>query len=190
MVEYPKRKKNRLEKYDYSQNGAYFITICTDDRKCLLSRIVGGGVLDAPATHLSHYGTVVERRIQEMNRVYPDVQTVKYVIMPNHVHLLVCISRSGNRAGHGPSTAPAGACGEQPPKAALSERRTPAPTNAVIPHYVSTFKRLCNREFGKDIWQRSFHDHIIRDEAHYQLIWQYIDTNPARWQQDCFYTEE
>ena len=91
---------------------------------------------------------------------------------------------------NGPSTAPAGACGEQPPKAALSERRTPAPTNAVIPHYVSTFKRLCNREFGKDIWQRSFHDHIIRDEAHYQLIWQYIDTNPARWQQDCFYTEE
>ena len=171
MVEYPKRKKNRLEKYDYSQNGAYFITICTDDRKCLLSRIVGGGVLDAPAMHLSHYGTVVERRIQEMNRVYHDVQTVKYVIMPNHVHLLVCISRSGNRAGHGPS-------------------RTPAPTNAVIPHYVSTFKRLCNREFGKDIWQRSFHDHIIRDEAHYQLIWQYIDTNPARWQQDCFYTEE
>ena len=170
-MEYPKRKKNRLGYYDYNQNGAYFITICTNDRKCILSRIVGGGVLDAPATHLSDLGTIVERRIREMNRVYPDVQTVKYVIMPNHVHLLVCIDRSENRAGYGPS-------------------RTPAPTNAVIPRYVSTFKRLCNREFGKDIWQRSFHDHIIRDEAHYQLIWQYIDTNPARWQQDCFYTEE
>ena len=170
-MEYPKRKKNRLGYYDYNQNGAYFITICTNDRKCILSRIVGGGVLDASATHLSDLGTIVERRIWEMNRVYPDVQTVKYVIMPNHVHLLVCIDRSEHRAGYGRS-------------------RTPSPTNAVIPRYVSTFKRLCNREFGKDIWQRSFHDHIIRDEAHYQLIWQYIDTNPARWQQDCFYTEE
>ena len=106
-----------------------------------------------------------------MNRIYPDVQTVKYAIMPNHVHLLVCIDRQDS-------------CG------AAGSSRTPTPTNEIIPGYISTFKRLCNREIGGNIWQRSYHDHIIRDQAHFDLIFNYIDTNPIRWEQDCFYTEE
>ena len=170
-MNYPNRKKNRLEPHLYSQNGAYFITICTENRKCLLSEIVGGGVLDAPATHLRAFGIVVDRRIREMNRIYTNVQTVKYVIMPNHVHLLICIDRQENYGVAGTS-------------------RTPSPTNEIIPQYISTFKRLCNREFGGNIWQRSYHDHIIRDQAHFDLIWNYIDTNPARWDCDCFYREE
>jgi REP element-mobilizing transposase RayT len=171
MMEYPYRKKNRLEAHHYSQNGAYFITICTEKRKCLLSEIVGGGVLDAPATHLHTYGAVVDRRIRQMNQVYTNAQTVKYVIMPNHVHLLICIDRMEGSTGNGTS-------------------RTPSPTNEIIPRYISTFKRLCNREFGCNIWQRSYHDRIIRDDAEYQMIWNYIDTNPIRWEQDCFYMEE
>ena len=168
---HPNRKKNRLDSQLYSQNGAYFITICTENKKSLLSGIVGDGVLDVPMTHLSFCGSVVERRIQEMNRAYPAVQTVKYVIMPNHVHLLICIDREE-------------ACG------AAGTSRTPSPTNAIIPSYISTFKRLCNREIGRNIWQRSYHDHIVRGKSDFDMIWQYIDTNPARWQQDCFYTEE
>ena len=168
---HPNRKKNRLNPNYYSQNGAYFIIICTDNRKCLLSEIVGGGIFDAPVTYLHAYGTVVDRRIREMNQVYANVQTVKYVIMPNHIHLLVCIDYMDDPA-------------------ALGTSRTPSPTNERIPRYVSTFKRLCNREIGFNIWQRSYHDHIIRDQADFDLIWNYIDTNPARWEQDCFYTEE
>ena len=169
--DYPNRKKNRLERYDYSQNGAYFITICTKNKQCILSRIVGGGVLDAPATHLLAPGAAAEDRIRQMNLTYPDVQTVKYAIMPNHIHLLIHISREENAAAAGPSG-------------------TPAPTNGRIPQYVSTFKRLCNRQMGADLWQRSYHDRIIRNDAEYDMIWQYIDTNPHRWEQDCFYTEE
>ena len=168
---HPNRKKNRLKPELYSQNGAYFITICTEKRKCILSGIVGDGVLDVPRTHLSFYGTVVERRIQEMNRIYRNVRTVKYAIMPNHVHLLVCIEREDDPAAEGTS-------------------RTPSPTNEIIPGYVSTFKRLCNREFGCNIWQRSYHDHIIRKQSDFDKIWQYIDNNPALWEQDCFYLEE
>ena len=56
--------------------------------------------------------------------------------------------------------------------------------------YIRSIKKGVLKPFNKRLFQKSFHDHIIRDEAHYQLIWQYIDTNPARWQQDCFYTEE
>ena len=168
---HPNRKKIRLSMELYSRNGAYFITMCTENKKCLLSRIVGGGVLDAPVVNLSFYGNVVERRILNMNRVYPHIQTVKYAIMPNHVHLLICIDCPENRSAAGPS-------------------RTPAPTNEIIPSYVSTFKRLCNRELGGNIWQRSYHDHIIRGQSDFDMIWQYIDTNPSRWEQDCFYTEE
>ena len=169
--EWPVRKHNRLIQYDYSQNGAYFITICTENRKCILSSIVGGGVLDAPSTRLTGYGLTVDRQIRDMNHQYPDVQAEKYVIMPNHIHLLIRISKDWKFVQSGPSG-------------------TPAPTNAVIPAYVSTLKRLCNRKFGKNIWQRSYHDHIIRTDSDYQMIWEYIDTNPARWETDCFYTEE
>ena len=121
--------------------------------------------------HLSQYGMVVDRMIQQMNSIYHDVKTVKYVIMPNHVHLLVCIDRVDDPTGNG-----------------MSGR--PSPTNEIIPRYVSTFKRFCNREIGQNIWQRSFHDRIIRDDREYQMVWQYIDNNPALWEQDCFYTEE
>ena len=170
-MELPYRKKNRLENYDYSQNGAYFITICTENRRSILCDIVGGGVLDAPKCDLRAYGVVIENRIREMNRVYSHIKTVKYVVMPNHVHLLVHIEREVT-------------CG------AVGTSRTPSPTSALIPQYVSTLKRMCNKEIGVNIWQRSFHDRIIRSDAEYDMIWEYIDTNPLRWELDCFYTEE
>ncbi|MBR2048845.1 MAG: transposase [Oscillospiraceae bacterium] len=168
--ELPVRKDNRIKKYDYSQNGAYFITVCTKNRKCLLSQIVGGGVLDAPQNHLTGYGRIVDAQIREMNQVYTNVQAEKYVVMPNHIHLLIGISDPEHRTG--------------------GTSRTPSPTNAVIPSYLSTLKRMCNKVFGENIWQRSYHDHVIRGERDYQMIWQYIDANPALWEKDCFYTEE
>ena len=88
----------------------------------------------------------------------------KYVIMPNHIHMILAIESSG-----GPS-------------------RAPAPTNAMIPRTVASLKRFCNREIGENIFQRSYHDHVIRDEADYRRIWHYIDTNPAKWEADCFFT--
>ena len=64
-----------------------------------------------------------------------------------------------------------------------------APTAASVPNAVSALKRLVNRETGENIWQRSYHDHVIRGERDYLEIWNYIDTNPARWREDCFYEE-
>ena len=171
MADYSYRKKNRLINYDYSQNGAYFITICAENRKKIFSEIVGGGVLDTPQTRLNQCGAVIVRRIEEMNRIYRHIKTTKYVVMPNHIHLLVHIDREE-------------ICG------AAGTSRTPSPTSALIPQYVSTLKRMCNKEIGRNIWQRSYHDRIIRDDAEYDKIWQYIDTNPLRWELDCFYTEE
>ena len=162
----PKRKPTRLPFYDYSTPGAYFITICTQDRKNLLCHIVGGGALDAPKCHLTHSGEIVRQYILSGAKI-PNVQVDKYVIMPNHIHLLLSITET---AFDGTSWAP-------------------SPTNAIIPHFVSTLKRFCHQAIGAKIFQRSYHDHVIRCEQDYLKIWEYIDTNPAQWKNDCFYQD-
>lgn len=85
------RKVTRLPDYDYNSAGAYFVTICTKNRRCILSKIVGAGVLDSPKVVLTKYGNVAEKQIQVMNALYENLSVDKYVIMPNHIHLLVRI---------------------------------------------------------------------------------------------------
>ena len=161
---YSHRKPNRLSYYDYSTPGAYFLTVCTQDKRPILGRIVGGGAFDAPSIHLSSIGQVVHQYILSGNNI-PGITVDKFVVMPNHIHLILLVDEG---ASHGTSKAP-------------------SPTNAVIPHFISTLKRFCNRDIGFPIFQRSYHDHVIRDEHDYQKIWQYIEHNPARWTEDCFY---
>jgi REP element-mobilizing transposase RayT len=161
-MEQPRRKKNRLLNYDYSQNGAYFITICTENRKCLLSTIVGA-IIDRPAySRLTAAGEKVEEAIRGIPVHYPNVHLEKYVIMPNHIHLLLMIDT-------------------------LHGRSMIAPTISTV---VRHMKGFATRSIGHRVFQKSFHDRIIRDGAEYDEIWQYIDTNPLRWELDCFYTEE
>ena len=102
MKEYVKRKSSRLKNYNYSQNGAYFLTICTKDRKMLLGS-VGAGVPDGPQICLTEYGEVVENVIHSINDTYAHISIEKYVVMPNHVHMIVSIDRSANgRRGRRP----------------------------------------------------------------------------------------
>ncbi len=93
-MELPKRKPTRLRGYDYSEEGAYFITICTHNRKCLLSNIVGDGVLDVPQNELTSYGQIAEKIIIQLNEFYNYISVDKYVIMPNHIHLLLSVTDS------------------------------------------------------------------------------------------------
>ena len=167
----PNRKPTRLNKYDYSAPGAYFITICTRERKQILSTItVGDGVLDVPQNILSNYGKIAEKYILQMDEFYKQISVDKYIIMPNHIHLIITIKKLNNYPINGMSG-------------------TPSPTNSVIPKFISTLKRFCNKEYNENIWQRSYHDHIIRGEADYRKIWEYIDTNALKWEEDCFYND-
>jgi len=164
--ELPRRKSPRLKEYDYSTPGAYFITICTADRKRILSDItVGGGVLDAPRVTLSEYGRFVEKTLLDIDRQYDFISVEKYVIMPNHIHLLISVTDDG-------------ASGTPPPTRA----------NALVPRIVSTLKRFSNKACGVSLWQRSYHEHVVRNKRDYLEIWQYIDNNPARWAEDCYNT--
>ena len=164
------RKTTRLPGYDYSTPGAYFLTICTQDRKCLLSRIVGTGVLDGPLVELTPYGEVAEKYLRQLDAFYEDLCVDSYVIMPNHIHLLLVIKES--------SSGPSG---------------TPVPTsvqNSTVSRFLSTFKRFCNKEYGQNIWQSRSYDHVVRDRADYDTRLAYIAHNPARWREDELYTEE
>ena len=158
----PKRKPTRLQNYDYSQNGAYFITICTHQKQCILGKIVGEGF---PLPQLSTQGKIAEKYILSINEKYPCVDVNKFVIMPNHIHFILCIENNG--------------------------RGNPSPT---ISNVVGWLKYGITKEINNfykspqdNIFQRSFHDHIIRGEKDYLKIWNYIDTNPQKWETDCFY---
>ena len=166
-MELPKRKPTRLKGYDYSLPGAYFITICTKDRKCILSSISVGQGLAPAENYLTKYGKIAKDQLLSLVNKYNHINLDKYVIMPNHIHILISLEEKT-----------AGA--------------SPCPT---ISDIVCTFKslttRLCKEKGFKDkhLFQSSFHDHIIRDSCDYDKIWEYIDTNILKWELDCFYNE-
>ena len=179
------RKRTRLREYDYSSPGAYFVTMCTEAKRPILCRIVGAGVLDGPGPELTDQGKIVQNRLEEMGRVYDDISIDHYVIMPNHVHLLLTIRGADPASGPSGTMGRTTGCAETGP----GPSGTPAPTNARLPQFISTLKRYTNREIGSAIWQRSYHDHIIRDERDYLQHWQYIDDNPAKWLEDPYFCD-
>ena len=93
-MEHPERKPNRLPDFDYNTPGAYFITICTKEKQCILGDIVGGGALDAPKIALSPIGKIAEKYILSGNNI-PGIMVDKFIVMPNHIHMIL-------RPGNGP----------------------------------------------------------------------------------------
>ena len=166
-VDYPNRKPVRLTEYDYASPGAYFVTVCTHDRRCILSRIDVGAAISRPqdtpiAVILTPYGEIVDQAIRNIPSIYPHISVDKYVIMPNHVHLILCIH--GDDAG----------------------RLIAAPT---VSRVIGHMKRWASKQTGIALWQKSFHEHIIRNEADYRQIGDYIASNPGKWAEDQYYTE-
>jgi REP element-mobilizing transposase RayT len=127
--ELPVRKKIRLEGYDYSSNGAYFLTFCTKDGHSMLGEIVGRGILDAPSVQLSEYGKNIIDTFEFFNNRNDKITIDKYVVMPNHVHVIVFI----NDLDSGVRDLGNGASGK------------PRPTNALIPKFMSSVKRYTNK---------------------------------------------
>ena len=164
MAPFYSRKPTRLSTYSYSSSGFYFLTLCTKEKQSILGTVCASErETELPQMTLSAIGLQIDAEIQRQNSCYSHISIEKYVIMPNHIHLLLYLKNE--------SSLPAAA--NRP--------------NEAIPKYISTLKRFTNRSVGFDLWQRSYHDHIIRNEQDYLRIWQYIDTNVAKWKNDCFY---
>ena len=144
---YHSRRSPRLQGYDYTKENAIFITVCVEHRRKLLGAIYNPATEgEPPQIELSTEGKIVER----YTKTIPGID--KYVIMPNHVHLIVF-----NREGE-----------------SISQK-------------IQSWKILISKEIGESIWQRSFYDHVIRDEQDYLIRWNYIDDNPAKWASDEYY---
>jgi len=178
MDELKNRKNTRLKSADYNRNQAVFLTICTKERRCVLSRVVGIGVLDGPQIELTKYGQIADKYINQLNDFYDDLSVESYVIMPNHIHIMLWVKGIENGPARTPVTD--------------GPSRTPVPTvqNSIPSRFVSTFKRFCNKEYGTNIWQYRSNDHIIRNRQDYEEHMQYIYENPVRWLYDKLYTEE
>ena len=150
----PERKPNRLPTFDYASNGAYFVTLCTQNKKCILSTVTVGATFGRPPViRLTEVGEIVKREILRLNETYDNLRVEHYVIMPNHVHLLLMIDAFGGR----PQVAP------------------------TVSRAMNQFKGAVTKRFGASVWQKGFHDHVIRSESDYAYHLQYIEENPKKW---------
>lgn len=157
------RKIMRLRGYDYNTPGTYFLTLCVLNRSCLLSRITENNIPDGPKLELSPYGEIAARYINQLHDFYDNISVEGYVIMPNHIHILLSVFAPTSTA----STI----------------------QNTVVSSFVSTLKRFCNKEYGQNIWQPRFHDHIIRNQEDFDQHLKYIYENPYIWHKDEFFFE-
>ena len=159
-MELPKRKQNRLSDYDYSTPNAYFITVCTENRKNLFWKDVGA-IIDRPTNvPLTDLGIVVRQRIDDIHSHYPAITVDNYTIMPNHIHLLLQIHTD------------------------TDGRSMIAPTISTV---VRLLKGAVSKQAGFPVWQKGFYEHVIRNENDYREIWKYIDGNPGKWTEDTLY---
>ena len=139
------------------------MTICTKDRQHLFWNVgaITNRLPNKP--QLSHIGLIAEKLVKQISLIYPNILIEKFTIMPNHVHILIQIFNTDDTQ-----------CG----------RLIDAPT---ISRIIQQYKRAVTKEAGIPVWQKSFYEHIVRNDQEYQQIWRYIDENPLKWLQDCYY---
>ena len=191
----PRRKTIRLQNYDYSQAGAYFVTICTAHKRPLFGVVRRGDPCGRPPVpayvELSETGRIVESYLTEIPSHYPDVGLASYVIMPDHIHMILVLTQnqpqqagqcpapteesdpSCRRGGTPVSPAPAG-------KSDPSCRRGGTPGPPALPKIISAFKSLTTRKAGTSLWQRGYYEHILRNQQDFSEAARYIQGNPAR----------
>ena len=164
-MEQPTRKSPRLKAFDYSTPGVYFVTICTYKMRMLFWEKPMRPALENHSENLNFAGKIADEIIRTLPKKFPVVID-KYVIMPNHVHLMIRITEYLNGTG----------------------------ANSTLCRIISYTKReislaLRKNNIDEKIWHRSFYDHVVRNEKDYVRILSYIENNPKKWTEDRFYTE-
>ncbi|OGT78741.1 MAG: hypothetical protein A3I78_09965 [Gammaproteobacteria bacterium RIFCSPLOWO2_02_FULL_56_15] len=211
----PKRRSIRLRGYDYSQAGAYFVTICTQHRTCLFGDIVAGEM------RLNEAGKMLARWYSELANKFPDIQCDKFVCMPNHIHFIVvnvgadlrvrpdsAYHQSGVNVGADLRVRP-DSCGRTHRFAPTMDKREilgehittgehiGSPLRAVVQwfktmttnEYIRGVKQQGWPAFPGKLWQRNYWEHVIRNEADMNRIRDYICINPARWELDSLFPD-
>lgn len=173
MKNLPYRKNPRLKHYDYSSSGQYFVTICTHHRISIFGEISDGKMI------LNNLGEIAQEEIIKTSELRSNVEINHFVVMPNHVHMIVEFLQIENKT-------------ENIPRIFASPKNN---ISSLIRGYKSAVTKRCRvvlhtTESSDSIWQPKFHDHIIRNETSYETIAQYIDTNPEKWKDDMFFVTD
>ena len=155
----PQRSQNRLEGYDYTQSNYYYVTVCTDNRQEWFGKIENNEMI------LNYHGEIVKEQWQWLAKQYSYVELDGYIVMPNHVHGILIIIRADN-----------------------TDRSRPVPTkslSSLIGAFKTTSSKLIHQNGLSDfVWQRSFYDHVIRNDRSLDKIREYIVNNPINWTED------
>lgn len=173
------RESIRLKGYDYSQKGAYFVTICTYKHKCLFGDMKNGkmGLNDA--------GRVVEKCWDNIPEHFPHVKLHEFIIMPNHIHGILSVGAknfSPVRGNHPPVR------GNHPPAGNERPRGTSKTIGSVVRGFkIGVTKWMRNNKIICNVWQRNYYEHVIRDENDLNRIRGYIVNNPLKWAEDKYY---
>ena len=176
MANLRQRRSIRLRGYDYSQAGAYFVTLCTCQQHCLF------GTVSAGAAQLNEFGRIASAEWSKLAEIRQEIELDSFVIMPNHLHGIVWIINPDEQ------TTQVGAHGRAP----LQRNklwRPPKSLGSFIAGYKSAATQQINRlrhSPGAPVWQRNYYEHIIRTERALTAIRQYIVQNPVRWELDRY----
>jgi putative transposase len=182
------RRSLRLKEYDYSQSGAYFVTLVTKSRECLF------GEVNAGVIQLTKYGTILQRTWTNLPLHYPNIILEAFVVMPNHIHAIIGIIATDSES----SGLILGNNSEQKDylngETYLRVDKFTNPnrkTRHSLPEIVRAFKSFSARQInqmrhtpGIALWQRNYYDHIIRNQAEMERIVLYIQANPGKWLED------
>ena len=164
-----RRKDIRIPEFDYSQPGAFFVTIVTKDRKTLFGQVDNGKMV------LNNVGKLAEEVWLALPTHFPNVELGEWVIMPNHIHGIISINVEATHAS---------------PLPRISKGPAPGSIGAIIGSFKSAVtKRVhqISKNTNNNLWQRNYYEHIIRNEQSYFTISKYIMNNPAKWEDDKFY---
>ena len=169
----PRRKNLRLEGFAYTEEGAYFITICTHKRKCTLAKMIDNEVC------LNNWGRVVESEWLQTAILRPYVSLDAHVVMPNHFHAILFLQ------GQERATQRVAPTGKDHPTGLM-----PRSIGAIVGQFKSQVTKQLHstgRKSKEPFWQRNYYEHAIRDEDDPNRIREYIQNNPIRWLEDEYY---
>lgn len=156
------RRSIRLPGFNYSSANWYYVTICVQDRKCFLGKIINGNLYLLPFGHLVH------KFIATIDQHYPGVNIDIFQIMPNHIHLIIILGSHGRTQGPAPTLG------------AIIQRFKTMTTH----NYLDGMKIFGWKQFNGKLWQRDYYEHIVRDETDLNRIREYIHNNVTNWHRD------
>lgn len=173
------RKSIRLQDYDYSRSGEYFITICVNGKENRLGYIINGESI------LTENGLIVEKWISKLSERFPVSDVEDYIIMPNHIHLIIEINITENEDSSTTKLPEKNETDCETWRVARTKMLLPKIINYLKTNASIEINRL-NNEIGNKFWQSNYYEHIIRSEQEYFKISSYIKNNPSTWSEDRF----